>query len=50
MRKRTTAINKSRLQNNGRRRQLLKRVHKKIVLRRQQFQVMEFNQCIEEAL
>jgi len=49
MRKRTTAINKSRLQNNGRRRHLLKRVHQKIVLRRQQFQVMEFNQCIEEA-
>ncbi|MFT4995327.1 MAG: hypothetical protein ACI965_002376 [Paraglaciecola sp.] len=49
MRKRTNAINKSKFQNNGRRRQLLKRVHKKIVLRRQQFQVMEFEQCIKEA-
>jgi hypothetical protein len=44
MRKRTSSINKARIQNNGRRRQLLKRVHQKIVLRRQQFQIIELNQ------
>lgn len=48
MRKRTYAINKSRLQNNGRRRQLLKRVHQKILLRRQQFQIMELNESVKE--
>jgi hypothetical protein len=37
MRKRTNSINKGRIQNNSRRRQLLKRVHQKIALRRQHF-------------
>ncbi|MFT4937005.1 MAG: hypothetical protein ACI88A_000014 [Paraglaciecola sp.] len=39
MKKRAISINKNRLHNNGRRRQLLKRVHIKVLSRRQQFQI-----------
>lgn len=41
MKKRNTTINKNRLGSNSRRRQLLKRVHQKIMSRRQSFQIIE---------
>jgi transposase len=41
MKKRTTTINRSRLGSNNRRRQLLKRVHQKVISRRQNFQIIE---------
>ena len=41
MKRRTTLINRNRLSSNSRRRQLLKRVHKKVISRRQNFQIIE---------
>lgn len=41
MKKRTTTINRNRLGSNCRRRQLLKRVHQKVSLRRQNYQTLE---------
>ena len=44
MKKRAISINKNRLGNNSRRRQLLKRVHHKVITRRQNFQTIELNE------
>lgn len=41
MKKRNITINRNRLGSNSRRRQLLKRVHQKIITRRQNFQTIE---------
>jgi hypothetical protein len=45
MKKRSTTVSKNRLGSNGRRRQLLKRVHQKVISRRQNFHIIE---AIEE--
>ncbi|MCF2949984.1 hypothetical protein L0668_17835 [Paraglaciecola aquimarina] len=49
MKKRTTISNRRSLSSNSRRRQLLKRVHQKVVSRRQSFQVTELNEDLAEA-
>jgi hypothetical protein len=41
MKKRSISVNRNRIQNGSRRRQLLKRVHHKVLARRQQFQINE---------
>ncbi|MFT2093022.1 hypothetical protein [Paraglaciecola sp. 2405UD69-4] len=41
MKKRNTMQNRHKLASNSRRRQLLKRVQQKVVLRRQHFQILE---------
>ena len=47
LKKRTISVNRNRLSYNNRRRQLLKRVHQKVISRRQNFQIIE---TAEEAL
>jgi hypothetical protein len=49
MKKRTTMSNTRSLSSNSRRRQLLKRVHQKVVSRRQHYQVSEINDSLVEA-
>ncbi|MBJ2135996.1 hypothetical protein JEU11_05990 [Paraglaciecola chathamensis] len=44
MKKRATINNRSRVANTSRRRQLLKRVHSKVIIRRQQYQMTELAQ------
>ena len=41
LKKRTISVNRNRLSYNNRRRQLLKRVHQKVISRRQNFQIIE---------
>ncbi|MBL4632089.1 MAG: hypothetical protein JKY14_13410 [Paraglaciecola sp.] len=47
MKKRTIRISKNRLTSNNKRRQLLKRVHKKVSSRRQLYQTKEVTESIE---
>lgn len=49
MKKRTTTINRNRLGSNSRRRQLLKRVHQKVIARRQNFQTIEATEELAHA-
>ncbi|WP_299074889.1 hypothetical protein [uncultured Paraglaciecola sp.] len=49
MKKRTDTVNRSRLSSNNRRRQMLKRVHQKVISRRQNFQVLEVNEELAQA-
>ena len=49
MRRRTTTNNKNRLGSNSRRRQLLKRVHQKVIARRQNFQAIESSEELAHA-
>jgi hypothetical protein len=49
MKKRTTSISKNRLGSNSRRRQLLKRVHQKVISRRQHFQIIEATEELSPA-
>jgi len=49
MKKRTTFINRNRLGSNSRRRQLLKRVHQKVISRRQNFQIIEATEEVAQA-
>lgn len=49
MTKRTPYANKNRLSSNSRRRQLLKRVHQKVNLRRQHFQILELTEEVKQA-
>jgi len=49
MKKRNLTINKNRLGSNSRRRQLLKRVHQKVISRRQNFQIIEAAEEISQA-
>lgn len=49
MKKRHNMVAKSRLANSGRRRQLLKRLHQKVNIRRQQFQLHETQDDFAEA-
>jgi len=49
MKKRPNMLSRNRFANSGRRRQLLKRVHQKINLRRQQFQNIEVTNDWAEA-
>lgn len=49
MKKRTASINKNRLGSNSRRRQLLKRVHQKVIFRRQNFQIIEATEELSTA-
>jgi hypothetical protein len=49
MKKRTITINRSRLGSNSRRRQLLKRVHQKVISRRQNFQIIEATENLVQA-
>ncbi|MGJ8679257.1 hypothetical protein [Paraglaciecola sp.] len=48
MRKRSTMSCRRTLSSNSRRRQLLKRLHQKVVSRRQSFQVTELNEDLAE--
>lgn len=49
MKKRNTLSNRRSLSSNSRRRQLLKRVHQKVIARRQHFQINELNENLAEA-
>jgi transposase len=49
MKKRNLTINKNRLGSNSRRRQLLKRVHQKVISRRQNFQIIEATEELSQA-
>lgn len=49
MKKRTITINRNRIGNNSRRRQLLKRVHQKVTSRRQNFQIIEATDELAQA-
>ncbi|WP_340676740.1 hypothetical protein [Paraglaciecola sp.] len=49
MRKRHNTLAKNRFANSGRRRQLLKRLHQKVNIRRQQFQLHETHSDFAEA-
>jgi hypothetical protein len=49
MKKRIANISKNRLGSNSRRRQLLKRVHQKVTLRRQNFQSIEATEELAQA-
>ncbi|WP_235594773.1 hypothetical protein [Paraglaciecola hydrolytica] len=49
MKKRHNMVAKSRFANSGRRRQLLKRLHQKMNIRRQQFQLHSSNSDFAEA-
>jgi hypothetical protein len=49
MKKRHNMVSRNRLTNTSRRRQLLKRLHQKVTIRRQQFQICEFNSDLAEA-
>ncbi|QHJ13533.1 hypothetical protein FX988_03798 [Paraglaciecola mesophila] len=44
MKKRATINNRNKVSNTSRRRQLLKRVHSKVISRRQQYQMTELTQ------
>jgi hypothetical protein len=44
MNKRSTIINRNRLASHSRRRQLLKRVHQKVIMRRQQYRGLELTE------
>lgn len=49
MKKRHNMVSRTRFTNTSRRRQLLKRVHQKVNIRRQQFQIYEANSDLAEA-
>ncbi len=49
MKKRNVFSRKTRLNNNSKRRLLLKRVHQKVMIRRQQFQQTELLESFSEA-
>jgi hypothetical protein len=49
MKKPAATINRNRLGSNIRRRQLLKRVHQKVTSRRQNFQIIEATEELEQA-
>lgn len=49
MKRRHNMVSRTRFTNTSRRRQFLKRVHQKVNIRRQQFQICEFNNELAEA-
>lgn len=49
MKKRSNMLNRTKLSNSSRRRQLLKRLHQKVSVRRQQFQINESHCDLAEA-
>lgn len=48
MKKRIASISRNRLGSNSRRRQLLKRVHQKVILRRQNYQTIEATEALSQ--
>ncbi|MDP5032454.1 MAG: hypothetical protein NWQ54_07135 [Paraglaciecola sp.] len=49
MKKRHNMVNRTRFTNTSRRRQLIKRLHQKVNIRRQQFQICESTNDLAEA-